>query len=127
MFDIGGGKVKSEREKILDEIEKDENAAEKTERDRKEYLAGLDKQWTELNETVRERLGKLLPLLDEQDARALQKAALENKLPLLYMIADKYDKSTEQKLRAIAQVIEGQLAEMRKLQEQGIAAGKAAA
>ena len=127
VFDIGGGKVKSEREKILDEIEKDENAAEKTERDRKEYLAGLDKQWTELNETVRERLGKLLPLLDEQDARALQKAALENKLPLLYMIADKYDKSTEQKLRAIAQVIEGQLAEMRKLQEQGKAAGKAAA
>lgn len=29
-----------------------------------------------------------MPLLDEQDARALQKAALENKLPLLYMIAD---------------------------------------
>lgn len=126
VFDIGGDKVKTERDKILEEIEKDENAAEKAERELAAQIAGLDQRWAELEETVRERLGKLLPLLDEQDASALRKAALENKNPFLYMIADKYDKSTEQKLLAAAQVIEEYLAEMRKLQEQAKAAGKAA-
>lgn len=127
VFDIGGDKVKTERDKILEEIEKDENAAEKAEREKAEYLTGLDKQWEAVNTEMRERLGKLQPLLDEQDALALQKAALENKLMVLYMIADKYDKSTEQKLLAAAQVIEEYLAAMRKLQEQAKAAGKTAA
>lgn len=124
VFDIAGGKIKSEREKILDEIEQSEDDAEL---EKTEYLAQLDKQWKRQEEELRERLDKLSPLLDEQDARALKKAALENKLPFLYMIADKYDKSIEQKLRAIAQVIEGYLAEMRKLQEQAKAAVRAAA
>lgn len=127
VFDIGGDKVKTERDKILEEIEKDENAAEKAEREKAEYLTGLDKQWEAVNAEMRERLGKLQPLLDEQDALALQKAALENKLMVLYMIADKYDKSTEQKLLAAAQVIEEYLTAMRKLQEQAKAAGKTAA
>ena len=69
---------------------------------------------------------KLLPLLDKQDAEALQKAAMENKLPLLYMIGEHYDKSTEQKLRSIAQIIEEQLAQMRKFQEQAIETARAA-
>lgn len=127
VFDIAGGKIKSEREKILDEIEQSEDDAEKAELEKTEYLAQLDKQWKRQEEELRERLDKLSPLLDEQDARALKKAALENKLPFLYMIADKYDKSIEQKLRAIAQVIEGYLAEMRKLQEQAKVAVRAAA
>lgn len=127
VFDIAGGQRKTDREKILDEIEKNENGAEKAKREKTEYLAELDEQWKKKEEEVRERLEKLSPLLDEQDAQALKKAALENKLPFLYMIANKYDKSTEQKLRAIAQVIEGYLAEMRKLQEQAKAAVRTAA
>ena len=55
-------------------------------------------------------------ILDSEDAAAIQKAALEYKVALLYMIADKYDKSTEQKLRAIAQDIEELLAKMQQLQ-----------
>ena len=127
VFDIGGGKFKTEREKMLDEIEKDENAEARAESERKEYIAGLDTQWMETEQDVRRRLEKLLPLLDKQDAEALQKAALENKLSLLYMVGEHYDKSVEQKLRAVAQVIEEQLAQMRKFQEQAIATAKAAA
>ena len=86
VYDIGGGKFKTEREKMLEKVEKDEDAEEQAESERKEYIAGLDAQWKETEQEVRKRLEKLLPLLDKQDAKALQKAALENKLPLLYMI-----------------------------------------
>ena len=124
VFDIAGGKINSEREKILDEIEQSEDDAEL---EKTEYLAQLDKQWKRQEEELRERLDKLSPLLDEQDARALKKAALENKLPFLYMIADKYDKSIEQKLRVAAQFIEELLEAMRKLQEEGKAVTKTVA
>ena len=127
LYDIGGGKFKTEREKMLEKVEKDEDAEEQAESERKEYIAGLDAQWKETEQEVRKRLEKLLPLLDKQDAKALQKAALENKLPLLYMIGEHYNKSIEQKLRAVAEVIEEQLAQMRKLQEQAIATARAAA
>ena len=127
VYDIGGGKFKTEQEKMLEKVEKDEDAEERAESERKEYIAGLDTQWTESEQEVRRHLEKLLPLLDEQDAEALQKAALENKLPLLYMIGEHYSKSIEQKLRAAAQVIEEQLAQMRKYQEQAIATARAAA
>lgn len=90
MYDIGGGKFKTEREKMLEKIEKDEDAEEQAESERKEYIAGLDAQWKETEQEVRKRLEKLLPLLDKQDAKALQKAAMENKLPLLYMIGEHY-------------------------------------
>lgn len=127
LYDIGGGKFKTEREKMLEKVEKDEDAEEQAESERKEYIAGLDAQWKETEQEVRKRLEKLLPLLDKQDAKALQKAALENKLPLLYMIGEHYNKSIEQKLRAVAEVIEEQLAQMRKFQEQAIATARAAA
>lgn len=120
VFDISGGKVKSEQEKILDEIEAEENAAEKAEREKKEYIEKLDEEWKNLEKTVRERLEKLMLILDSEDAAAIRKAALENKVALLYMIADKYDKSTEQKLRAIAQDIEELLAKMQQLQNLAI-------
>ena len=69
----------------------------------------------------------LLPFLVKEESESLQGAALENKLPLLYMIGEHYDKSTEQKLRSIAQIIEEQLAQMRKYQEQAKATVRAAA
>lgn len=127
VFDIGGEKVQTEREKMLEEIEKYEDAATRAEEENKKYIAGLDAQWKKTENEVRERLEKLLPILDKQDSVALQSAALENKLPILYMIGEHYDKSIEQKLRAIAQVIEGLLAQMRQYQEQAKATVRAAA
>ena len=127
VFDIGGKKVQTEREKMLEEIEKYEDAAARAEEENKKYIAGLDAQWKKTENEVRERLEKLLPILDKQDSVALQSAALENKLPILYMIGEHYDKSIEQKLRAIAQVIEGLLAQMRQYQEQAKATVRAAA
>ena len=127
VFDIGGEKVQTEREKMLEEIEKYEDAVARAEEENKKYIAGLDAQWKKTENEVRERLEKLLPILDKQDSVALQSAALENKLPILYMIGEHYDKSIEQKLRAIAQVIEGLLAQMRQYQEQAKATVRAAA
>ena len=127
VFDIGGEKVQTEREKMLEEIEKYEDAAARAEEENKKYIAGLDAQWKKTENEVRERLEKLLPILDKQDSVALQSAALENKLPILYMIGEHYDKSIEQKLRAIAQVIEGLLAQMRQYQEQAKATVRTAA
>lgn len=127
VFDIGGEKVQTEREKMLEEIEKYEDAAARAEEENKKYIAGLDAQWKKTENEVRERLEKLLPILDKQDSVALQSAALENKLSILYMIGEHYDKSIEQKLRAIAQVIEGLLAQMRQYQEQAKATVRAAA
>lgn len=127
VFDIGGEKVQTEREKMLEEIEKYEDTAARAEEENKKYIAGLDSQWKKTENEVRERLEKLLPILDKQDSVALQSAALENKLPILYMIGEHYDKSIEQKLRTIAQVIEGLLAQMRQYQEQAKATVRAAA
>ena len=127
VFDIGGGKVQTEREKMLEEVEKYEDAAVQAEQENKKYIAGLDAQWEKTEAEVREKLEKLLPILDKEDSEALQGAALENKLPLLYMIGEHYDKSTEQKLRSIAQIIEEQLAQMRQYQEQAKATVRAAA
>ena len=45
VFDIGGGKVQTEREKMLEEVEKYEDAAALAEQENKKYLAGLDAQW----------------------------------------------------------------------------------
>lgn len=126
VFDIGGGKVQTEQEKMLEEVEKYEDAAVRAEQENKKYVAGLDAQWEKTEAEVRGKLEKLLPILDKEDSEALQSTALENKLPLLYMIGEHYDKSTEQKLRSIAQIIEEQLAQMRKYQEQAIAARTAA-
>lgn len=120
VFDIGGDRTKTERDLILEEIEKAEMLAENAEQAKAEYIADLDRQWTVIEQEVRERLDKLLPLLDESDAAALKKAALENKLPFLYMIANQYDKSTEQKIRAFAQAIEQMLAEMLALQTMAV-------
>ena len=127
VFDIGGGKVQTEQEKMLEEVEKYEDAAALAEQENKKYIAGLDAQWEKTEAEVREKLEKLLPILDKEDSEALQGAALENKLPLLYMIGEHYDKSTEQKLRSIAQIIEEQLAQMRQYQEQAKATVRAAA
>ena len=118
VFDIQGDKIEKENERILEEIENEGIEVERAEQAKAEHIAELDRQWAELKEKVKENEEKLLPLLDIRDATELQKAALENKVPILYMIADKYDKSIGQKLLAIAKMIESQVKEMQKIQAQ---------
>lgn len=118
VFDITGGKAESEQDKILAALEKRETKqASVNDKDR---LASLDEQWLELESGVRDRLKKILPILDEDDAAAVQKAALENKVMLLYEIAGRYEESVKQRIEDAAAAIDGMLKDMIKLQEAAI-------
>ena len=118
VFDITGGKAESEQDKILAALEKREPKQENV--NNKARLASLDEQWLELESGVRDRLKKILPILDEEDAAAVRKAALENKVVLLYEIAGRYEESVKQRIEDAAAAIDGMLKDMIKLQEAAI-------
>ena len=118
VFDITGGKAESEQDKILAALEKREIKQESV--NNKARLASLDEQWLELESGVRDRLKKILPILDEEDAAAVRKAALENKVVLLYEIAGRYEESVKQRIEDAAAAIDGMLKDMIKLQEAAI-------
>lgn len=118
VFDITGGKAESEQDKILAALEKRELDQERT--SDKTRLASLDEQWLELESGVRDRLKKILPILDEDDAAAVRKTALENKVVLLYEIAGRYEESVKQRIEDAAAAIDGMLKDMIKLQEAAI-------
>ena len=118
MFDITGGKAESEQDKILAALEKREIKQESV--NNKARLASLDEQWLELESGVRDRLKKILPILDEEDAAAVRKAALENKVVLLYEIAGRYEESVKQRIEDAAAAIDGMLKDIIKLQEAAI-------
>ena len=54
----------------------------------------------------------------EEDAAALIKAKLEDKLTLIRLYIDNYDISVQQKLRALAKYLEEELPKLLQLQEQ---------
>ena len=107
----------SEREKMLDVLEKEENAKSGDDGSDKERLASLDKKWLDIENEVRDRLKKVVPILDEEDAAAVKKAALENKVALLFEIAARYEESVKQRIEDAAAAIDGMLKDMKKLQE----------
>ena len=117
VFDILGGKALSERDKMLDVLEKEENAKSGDDGSDKERLASLDKKWLDIENEVRDRLKKVVPILDEEDAAAVKKAALENKVALLFEIAARYEESVKQRIEDAAAAIDGMLKDMKKLQE----------
>ena len=117
VFDITGGKALSERDKMLDVLEKEENAKSGDDGSDKERLASLDKKWLDIENEVRDRLKKVVPILDEEDAAAVKKAALENKVALLFEIAARYEESVKQRIEDAAAAIDGMLKDMKKLQE----------
>lgn len=79
VFDITGGKALSERDKMLDVLEKEENAKSGDDGSDKERLASLDKKWLDIENEVRDRLKKVVPILDEEDAAAVKKAPSKTK------------------------------------------------
>lgn len=56
VFDIAGGKAQSERDKILDELEKSENEKNSDSGNDEQRLAQLDKEWMNIECEVRDRL-----------------------------------------------------------------------
>ena len=117
VFDIAGGKAQSERDKILDELEKSENEKNSDSGNDEQRLAQLDKEWLNIECEVRDRLKKVLPILDDEDAAAVRKAAMEHKVALLFEIASRYEESVRQRIEDAAAAIDGMLKDMKKLQE----------
>ena len=117
VFDITGGKVQSERDKILDALEKEENEKSLDDGNEEKRFAQLDKEWLNIEREVRDRLKKVLPILDEEDSAAVRTAALEHKVALLFEISAKYEESVRQRIEDAAAAIDGMLKDMIKLQE----------
>ena len=117
VFDIAGGKAQSERDKLLDALEKSENENSPDSGGGDERLAQLDKEWLNIECEVRDRLKKVLPILDDEDASAVRKAAMEHKVALLFEIASRYEESVRQRIEDAAAAIDGMLKDMKKLQE----------
>ena len=95
----------------------EENAISDEDVSSNERLASLDKKWLDIENEVRDRLKKVVPILDEEDAAAVKKAALENKVALLFEIAARYEESVKQRIEDAATAIDGMLKDMKKLQE----------
>lgn len=116
VFDILGGSQTQEEDKQLDGIEKREReqAAEKPLID----VADLDKQWKAKVDEVHKKILKAAETLLEEDAAALIKTKLEDKITFIRVILDNYDISVQQKLKALVKYLEQELPKLLELQEQ---------
>ncbi len=119
VFDIDGNVIKKE-ELILEAIENEEkNFDEYFEDDTS--LEKLDKEWEEIIEEINKKLEHIALLLEDKDKKMLKSSKLENKPTMLYVLMDKYDQSTAQKLQDLGDYLTNEaLPMLRKLQEQAI-------
>lgn len=118
VFDISGDGI-SEEDRILEAIEQaEEQFAAPTEQADGQELKRLDAEWEKIAENIRSKIEQHLMILRSPDADALKAASLENKVPLLYELAESknYGQSTRQKLRGLADFISGELPKLTELQ-----------
>ena len=116
VFDILGGSQTKEEDEQLDGIDKreQEQAAQKPLID----IAELDKQWKAKVDEVHKKILKAAETLLEEDAAALIKTKLEDKVTFIRVILDNYDISVQQKLKALVKYLEQELPKLLELQEQ---------
>ena len=126
VFDILGGNQAKEEEKILDLIEQREEEEAKQEEDEKqeekERIKTLDAEWDKLVAEAHEKMRVLSEeALDEEDAIALQKAALENKLLLLTAIIENYDEEVvKAKIREASKYLQETYNKLHALQKDSV-------
>lgn len=115
VFDILGGSQTKEEDEQLDGIDKreQEQAAQKPLID----IAELDKQWKAKVDEVHKKILKVAEYLVEEDAAALLKAKLENKVTLIRLMIENYDISVQQKLKALIAYLEQELPKLLELQD----------
>lgn len=122
VFDILGGNQAKEEEKILDGIERREKEeAEREQYDKEkeaERIKKLDEEWDKVVDEIHAKVLKIGEVLAAEDAVALQKAKLEDKIMLLNAIMDQYEGSIHQKLQELAKFIQTALAKLDELQAQ---------
>ena len=81
-------------------------------------IADLDRQWKAKVDEVHKKILKAAETLLEEDAAALIKTKLEDKITFIRMILDNYDISVQQKLKALVKYLEQELPKLLELQEQ---------
>lgn len=118
VFDILGGSYTKEEDKALDALERREQEQAEAERKQADSVADLDKQWKAKVDEVHNKILKAAEALLEEDAAALLKAKLENKIPLIRFFIDNYDITVQQKLKALVKYLEQELPKLLELQEQ---------
>lgn len=118
VFDILGGSQTKEEDMKLDAIEKREQEQAEAEKQQVVSFTDLDNQWKDKEKEVHEKIFRASQALSEEDAAALLKAKLEDKLTLIRLYLDNYDISVQQKLRALMKFLEQELPKLLELQEQ---------
>ncbi len=118
VFDILGGSLTKEADDKLDGIDKREKEQAEMEKQQVDTVAELDKKWNEKVKEVHDKILRVAEALMEEDATALVRAKLEDKLTLIKLYIDSYDITIQQKLRTLAKYLEQELPKLLELQEQ---------
>lgn len=118
VFDILGGSLTKEADDKLDGIDKREKEQAEMEKQQVDTVAELDKKWNEKVKEVHDKILRVAEALMEEDATALVRAKLEDKLTLIKLYFDSYDITIQQKLRTLAKYLEQELPKLLELQEQ---------
>ena len=118
VFDILGGSLTKEADDKLDGIDEREKEQAEMEKQQVDTVAELDRQWNEKVKEVHDKILRVAEALMEEDATALAKAKLEDKLTLIKLYIDSYDITIQQKLRTLAKYLEQELPKLLELQEQ---------
>ena len=119
VFDILGGSHAEEEEKQLDAIERREREQAEEEQKSVPDFDALDKAWKEKVEEIHKKVLKVASALgEENDAKALAEAKLEDKQAIIAMLLEEYtDISTQQKLKMLDQYLSEELPELLELQD----------
>ncbi len=119
VFDILGGSQAEEEEKQLDAIERREREQAEEEQKSVPDFDALDKAWKEKVDEVHKKVLKVASALgEENDAKALAEAKLEDKQALIAMLLEEYtDISTQQKLKMLDQYLSEELPKLLELQD----------
>lgn len=119
VFDILGGSPKKEEDRLLDGINKREEEQEEQEKKQAVDVAELTKQWDKKVQEVHAKILKAAAVLAEEDATALLRAKLEDKLTLINLTLEHYDDlSVRQRLQTLKQYLEEELPKLLELQNQ---------
>ena len=119
VFDILGGSQAEEEEKQLDAIERREREQAEEEQQSVPDFEALDKAWKEKVDEVHKKVLKVASALgEEDDAKALAEAKLEDKQAIIAMLLEVYtDISTQQKLKMLDQYLSEELPKLLELQD----------
>lgn len=118
VFDILGGSQRKEEDEALDALERREQEQAAEEKKQAVSVAELDKLWQAKVKEVHDKVFRAAEALLEEDAAALIKTKLEDKITFIRFILENYDISVQQKLKALIKYLEQELPKLLQLQDQ---------